>query len=88
MLPTVSTAWNCCKLGTSYEPISCKTMSTIEKIEAEALKLSPEELSELMERLLALDEERWDKQIEEDVAAGKLDALGEEAVAEYKAETF
>lgn len=60
-------------------------MSTIEKIEAEALKLSPEELSELMARLLALDEERWDKQIEEDVAAGKLDALGEEALAEYEA---
>ena len=60
-------------------------MSTIEKIEAEALKLSPEELSELMERLLVLDEDRWDKQIEEDVAAGKLDALGEKALAEYDA---
>ena len=60
-------------------------MSTIEKIEAEALKLSPEELSELMERLLMLDEDRWDKQIEEDVAAGKLDALGKKALAEYDA---
>ena len=60
-------------------------MSTVEKIEAEVLKLSQEEFRQLMDRLLALDEERWDKQIEKDAVAGKLDFLAKEAIAEYEA---
>ncbi len=54
-------------------------MSTVEKIEAEILKLSPQELSKLADWVLELDERRWDEQIEKDAAAGKLDFLAQEA---------
>ena len=60
-------------------------MSEIEKIEAEILKLSTQEFNQLKDWLLELDEKRWDEQIEKDVAAGKLDFLGKEALAEHKA---
>ena len=60
-------------------------MSTVEQIEAAILKLSPQELSHLAYWVLDLDEQHWDEQIERDVAAGKLDFLAQEALAEFKA---
>jgi hypothetical protein len=60
-------------------------MSTVEQIEAAILKLSPQELSQLADWVLDLDEQRWDEQIERDVAAGKLDFLAQEALAEFEA---
>jgi hypothetical protein len=60
-------------------------MSTVEQIEAEILKLSPQELSQLADWVLDLDEQRWDEQIEQDIAAGKLDFLAQEALAEFEA---
>jgi hypothetical protein len=60
-------------------------MSTVERIEAEILKLSPKELTQLTDWVLALDEEAWDEQIEQDIAAGKLDFLAQEALAEWEA---
>ncbi|MEL6490857.1 MAG: hypothetical protein AAFQ95_12935 [Cyanobacteria bacterium J06621_3] len=62
-------------------------MSTVEKLEAEILKLSPQELSQLADWVLELDERAWDAQIEKDAAAGKLDFLAKEALAEYEAGT-
>jgi hypothetical protein len=62
-----------------------KTMSTVERIEAEILKLSPKELTRLTDWVLALDEQAWDEQIEQDIAAGKLDFLAQEALAELEA---
>jgi hypothetical protein len=59
-------------------------MSTVKQIEAEILKLSPEELSQLTGWVLDLDEQRWDEQIEQDIAAGKLDFLAKEALAEFE----
>ena len=47
-----------------------KTMSTVERIEAEILKLSPKELTQLTDRVLALNEQAWDEQIEQDIAQG------------------
>jgi hypothetical protein len=60
-------------------------MSTVEQIEAAILKLSPQELSQLADWVLDLDEQRWDEQIEQDIAAGKLDFLAEEALLEFEA---
>jgi hypothetical protein len=60
-------------------------MSTVEQIEAAILKLSPQELSQLADWVLDLDEQRWDEQIEQDVAAGKLDFLAQEALTEFEA---
>lgn len=60
-------------------------MSTVEQIEAAILKLSPQELSHLTNWVLDLDEQRWDEQIEQDIVAGKLDFLAQEALAEFEA---
>jgi hypothetical protein len=34
---------------------------------------------------LDLDYQQWDQQLEQDIADGKLEALAEEAVADFKA---
>ncbi len=60
-------------------------MSTVERIEAEILKLSPKELTRLTDWVLALNEQAWDEQIEQDIAVGKLDFLAQEALAELEA---
>ncbi len=60
-------------------------MSTaVKQIEAEILKLSPQELTQLTEWVLDLDEQQWDKKIESDAAAGKLDFLAKEALLELE----
>jgi hypothetical protein len=60
-------------------------MSTaVEAIESAILKLSPQELGKLADWVLDLDEQNWDKQIERDVTAGKLDFLAKEALEELE----
>ena len=51
-------------------------MRKIEDIERQIRELSREEFAELREWVLELDADAWDTQIEADVRAGKLDALG------------
>jgi hypothetical protein len=58
--------------------------TAVEEIESAILKLSPQELGKLAEWVLDLDKQNWDKQIELDVAAGKLDFLAKEALAELE----
>jgi hypothetical protein len=58
--------------------------TAVEEIESAILKLSPQELGKLAEWVLDLDEKNWDKQIERDVAAGKLDFLAKEALTELE----
>jgi hypothetical protein len=60
-------------------------MSTLEQIEAAILTLPPDEFQRLRQWFADLDYQRWDEQIEQDIAEGKLDALAEEAIAEFKA---
>jgi len=60
-------------------------MIKIEKLEREVQKLSRAELAAFREWFREYDSDEWDRQIEEDVRAGKLDAMAEEAIAEYKA---
>jgi hypothetical protein len=59
-------------------------LTAVEEIESAILKLSPQELGKLAEWVLDLDEQNWDKQIERDVAAGKLDFLAREALEEME----
>ncbi|MBD1846820.1 hypothetical protein H6F89_26120 [Cyanobacteria bacterium FACHB-63] len=56
-------------------------MSTLEQIEAAILTLPPDEFQRLRQWFADLDYQRWDEQIEQDIAEGKLDALAEEAIA-------
>lgn len=60
-------------------------MSTIEEIERAVERLSPDALRAFRDWFAAHDAAVWDRQFSEDVAAGKLDALAEEALAEHRA---
>lgn len=55
-------------------------MSNVEAIERQIAKFSPAELAAFRRWYAAFDAEAWDRQFEADVKAGKLDALGEEAL--------
>ena len=59
-------------------------MFTVEAIEQAVEQLSPTELTKFRRWFAQFDAEAWDAQIEADAAAGKLDALAEEALAEYR----
>jgi hypothetical protein len=61
------------------------SMSTIEQIETAILTLAPDEFQQLRQWFADVDYQRWDKQLEQDVADGKLNALAAEAIAEFKA---
>ena len=59
-------------------------MSTISEIEAAISNLSDDDLATLRAWFARYDAERWDRQIERDVAEGRLDALAEEALQEAR----
>lgn len=58
---------------------------TLEQLESEILKLPPRDFRKLADWLAERDQERWDRQLEQDVAAGRLDALTDEAIREHQA---
>jgi hypothetical protein len=60
-------------------------MSTIEQIETAILTLAPTEFQQLRQWFLDVDYQRWDEQLEQDIADGKLEDLAAEAIAEFKA---
>ncbi len=60
-------------------------MTKIEKIEQDVRKLRRDELSAFRRWFREFDSDEWDRQIEEDVLAGKLDKLAEEALAAHRA---
>ncbi len=60
-------------------------MTKIEKIEQDVRKLKRNELSAFRRWFREFDSDEWDRQIEEDVLAGKLDKLAEEALAAHHA---
>jgi hypothetical protein len=63
-------------------------MLTLEQIEAAILTLPSNDLQRLRQWFFDLDYQRWDEQLEQDIANGKLEALGEEAIAEFKVGHF
>ena len=60
-------------------------MTKVEKIEHDIRKLNRNELLAFRRWFRDNDSDEWDRQIEEDVRAGKLDKLEEEALAEHRA---
>ncbi len=60
-------------------------MSTVQEIEAAIASLPKEEFWKLTDRLLALREDAWDRQIEADSQAGKLNRLFEQADRDFEA---
>lgn len=59
-------------------------MSTALEIERAIEQLPAKELTRLRDWFAEFDAKRWDEQLEADVAAGKLDALAEEALREAR----
>jgi len=55
-------------------------MTKLQEIERAVSQLSKEELAAFRVWFAKFDAERWDRQFEEDVAAGRLDHLAEKAL--------
>ena len=60
-------------------------MSKVEKIEEEVQALTPAELAEFRAWFLEYDWAAWDRQLERDVQAGRLDDLAEKALRDHAA---
>ena len=59
-------------------------MSTVHEIESAVQNLSRSDLSSFRNWFLEFDAEALEKQFEEDVGAGKLDALADEAIKDLR----
>lgn len=57
---------------------------SVHEIEAAVSQLTPQDLAAFRRWFVEFDAEAWDKRFEEDVAAGRLDKLGEEALADFR----
>ena len=60
-------------------------MSTVEEIEQQIKKLPQEEFAKLRRWIAEVDAEIWDAQIEADIRAGRLDEMGNQAMAAHAA---
>lgn len=56
-------------------------MSSLEQIEAAILSLPSNDFEKLRHWFFDMDYQRWDEQLERDIADGSLEALAEEAIA-------
>ena len=59
-------------------------MSTVQEIEKAITKLKPEQVEQIADWLEDYREEAWDRQIERDAKAGKLDKLISKAKADAR----
>ena len=60
-------------------------MGNIQSIEKAIEDLPPAELAEFRRWFAEFDAAAWDKQLEHDASAGKLDQLANEALADFQA---
>lgn len=60
-------------------------MGKLEQIEMAIKDLSAKELEQFRAWFAEFDAARWDRQLEEDIPAGRLDKLAERALAEHAA---
>lgn len=59
-------------------------MSNIHEIEEAIRVLGPSDLAKLRDWFLSFDAEVWDRQLEQDVEAGRLDRFAEEALRDLQ----
>lgn len=64
--------------------VYCFGMSSVHEIEAAVSKLSRQELLAFRDWFSVFDAAAWDKQFEEDAAAGRLDVLADEAIRDLR----
>jgi hypothetical protein len=63
-------------------------MDRVNKIGREIQELSQRELAAFRQWFRDFDAQAWDRQIEEDVQAGKLDALANKALKDFESGKF
>ncbi len=59
-------------------------LPTIQDIETAVAQLTPEQLADFRAWFAAYDAQSWDQQLAADVAAGRLDALADEALRDLR----
>jgi hypothetical protein len=59
-------------------------MSKIEEIEQAVRGLPPDDLAAFRTWFAAFDGEVWDRELEDDIEAGRLDSLADEALADHR----
>jgi len=57
----------------------------LQELENSISQLPPEDLAKFRDWFWGFDAKNWDKQLEADVFAGRLDNLAEEAIREHRA---
>lgn len=62
-----------------------KVMGSVPEIEEAVRRLSAPDLAAFRAWFAEFDAEAWDRQMEADVAAGRLDSLADEAIADLRA---
>jgi len=60
-------------------------MAKVEELANEVRQLSRQELAAFRDWFCKYDSDEWDREMEEDFLAGKLDKLANEAIADHKA---
>jgi hypothetical protein len=60
-------------------------MAKVEELANEVQQLSRDELAAFRDWFRKYDSDEWDREIEADIVAGRLDSLANEAIAEHKA---
>ena len=60
-------------------------MARVEELTNEVQRLNRDELAEFRDWFRKYDSDEWDREIEADFLAGRLDKLADEAIAEHKA---
>ena len=60
-------------------------MARVEELANEIQQLNRHELAALRDWFRKYDSDEWDREIEEDILAGRLESLANEAIAEHKA---
>lgn len=60
-------------------------MSTVQKIQTAISQLSAEELGVFRAWFVEFDAEAWDQQFEQDIAAGRLERLADQALQDLRA---
>ena len=60
-------------------------MTTLEQVTAAVKRLPKKDLARFRRWFAKYDASVWDRQLEQDVAAGRLDALAREALRDYRA---
>lgn len=58
---------------------------SVQELETAVAQLGPDELARFAEWFEDYQADEWDRQIEADVAAGRLDALGQQADSDFDA---